>query len=110
MKLTELFDGKKQRRRIKSDRRKIVWNRDGKRCRYCNSRVHYKDMEVDHIKPVSKGGNDYIFNLACACKPCNRKRSNKEWVRPSELPFWRKIFEKILILWYMDTPEIEDYV
>ena len=29
-------------------------------------------MEVDHIRPWSKGGSDDIWNLQATCKPCNR--------------------------------------
>ena len=34
-------------------------------------------MEVDHIKPVSRGGNvSALWNLQALCKPCNRSKSN----------------------------------
>ena len=33
-------------------------------------------MEVDHIKPVSRGGNvSALWNLQALCKPCNRNKS-----------------------------------
>lgn len=110
MRFFDLIDRKKQRRHIKLDRRKIIFKRDGKRCRYCRSKVKYEDFHVDHIKPVSHHGNDYVFNLCCACASCNLSRSNKERIRPSRLPLWRKIYGILLVLWYTDIPEIKDFV
>lgn len=110
MRFLDLIDGKKQRRRFKKDRRMIVYKRDGKKCRYCGRKLKYGQMEVDHIKPVASHGNDYIFNLACSCKSCNRSKSAKTWVKPKKLPLWRQIFGIILILYYFDLPKVEDFV
>lgn len=33
-------------------------------------------MEVDHVRPWSKGGVDALWNLQPLCKPCNRAKSN----------------------------------
>lgn len=59
--------------------REHVFSRDGWRCVYCGSAG---TLEVDHIKPVSKGGSHQIENLATACFPCNRSKGAKtlaEW-------------------------------
>jgi len=33
---------------------------------------------IDHIIPVSKGGDEFDYNnLAIACRPCNERKSNK---------------------------------
>lgn len=110
MRFLDLIDGKKQRRRFKRDRRELVYKRDGKRCRYCNRKIKYGQMEVDHIKPVAAHGNDYIFNLACSCKSCNRSKSAKTWIKPNRLPLWRQIYGIILVLYYGDYPRIKDFV
>jgi CRISPR/Cas system Type II protein with McrA/HNH and RuvC-like nuclease domain len=50
-----------------------------KKCAYCNSD---KDIQLDHIIPLSKGGWDIFDNLVFACKKCNLSKSNKsliEW-------------------------------
>ena len=48
------------------------WNR---KCAYCGN----KDvpLEIEHIRPKSKGGSDRISNLTLACRSCNEKKSNK---------------------------------
>lgn len=33
-------------------------------------------LHIDHIVPVSCGGTDDLDNLALACPPCNRAKSN----------------------------------
>ncbi len=47
------------------------WNRT---CAYCSA----KDvpLEVEHIQPKSCGGTNRVSNLAIACVPCNRAKSN----------------------------------
>lgn len=108
--LIDLVDGKKTRRRIPSSRRKIIYKRDFKRCRYCKKRVDYRTFHADHIKPVSYGGNDYVFNLATSCPDCNMSRSNKVWIRPKKLSFIQEVYEKFLIVWYLDIPSVKDFI
>ena len=54
-----------------------VWiNFDG-RCHYCDSGPLDPEIaEIDHRVPISKGGSDDIENLALACRPCNRWKSD----------------------------------
>ncbi|MCG8378187.1 MAG: HNH endonuclease, partial [Proteobacteria bacterium] len=33
---------------------------------------------IDHSKPKSKGGTDYLRNLVPACIDCNREKSNSQ--------------------------------
>lgn len=44
------------------------------RCAYCENNVK---LEVDHIKPISKGGMNTIDNIQPLCRSCNSKKSNK---------------------------------
>lgn len=43
-------------------------------CVFCGST---EKLEIDHIKPVSKGGLSEFLNLQVLCKKCNVKKSNK---------------------------------
>lgn len=48
-------------------------------CEYCHApeQWQYVDFTVDHVLPLSKGGNDSLNNLALACFHCNRRKSNR---------------------------------
>lgn len=52
--------------------RRIVWERDGGRCRYCGDPVAWESFRLDHIVPVSRCGSPKPVNLAAACVRCDR--------------------------------------
>jgi len=59
--------------------RSIVLERDGHACTYCGA---VKQLEGDHIVPLSRGGSNAFVNLATACRPCNLSKGPKaveEW-------------------------------
>lgn len=62
-------------RRIPTDVKREVWERDGGKCRNCGSD---KNLHFDHIIPFSKGGtsND-VANIQILCAKCNLSKSNK---------------------------------
>lgn len=51
-----------------------IMQRDGRKCVYCSS-TH--DLTIDHVVPLSKGGDNEWDNLVTACKSCNCKKGNK---------------------------------
>jgi len=59
---------------ITNELRRAVFERDNHTCLYCGGVGEETDLEVDHIIPVSKGGNDDIRNLCTACWKCNRSK------------------------------------
>lgn len=54
-----------------------VFKRDKFTCQYCGASAPEVLLEVDHIKPVSKGGTNDVMNLVTACRDCNRGKTNK---------------------------------
>jgi 5-methylcytosine-specific restriction endonuclease McrA len=58
---------------IPSSVRQEVWRRDGGVCVKCGSR---RNLEYDHIVPVSKGGSNTARNIELLCETCNRAKSN----------------------------------
>lgn len=56
----------------------------GESCAYCGS---CKNIEVDHVIPVARGGTHTPDNLVAACRRCNRSKGAKmlsEWSGPPE--------------------------
>lgn len=53
-------------------------------CAYCSIRFLTKEMHVDHIIPLVKGGCHSPENLTMACKSCNSSKNDKtlfkEWI------------------------------
>jgi len=47
------------------------------RCKICGRSFPIDIMEVDHIKPISKGGTDQPSNLRLLCPTCNRRKNRK---------------------------------
>lgn len=48
-----------------------IFERDGFACVYCGRRAPEATLEIDHIKPKSKGGSNHPENYATACRECN---------------------------------------
>lgn len=59
---------------VSKQTRKFVLEKYKHTCAYCGSN---KNLEIDHIHPVSKGGKSLIPNLQVLCKTCNCKKGNK---------------------------------
>lgn len=55
-----------------------VLKRDAFTCQYCGKVAPDVILHIDHIKPVSKGGNNGILNLVTSCQSCNSGKSNIE--------------------------------
>lgn len=62
-----------------AERQRIVSDRAGQRCEYCQM---YQDLQgavfhVEHIVPKSVGGSDELDNLAWACPGCNLTKATR---------------------------------
>lgn len=68
--------------------REQVLKRDGYRCRYCGSTE--SPFHLDHVYPVSKGGETTIDNLVTACVKCNLSKHNKIGIWPVPLENYNK--------------------
>ena len=54
-----------------------VFKRDAFTCQYCGRSAPDVVLEIDHILPVSKGGDNDILNLVTSCSECNNGKSNR---------------------------------
>jgi len=44
------------------------------RCHYCGAEVAPRELTLDHIVPVARGGRSTKGNCVPACKECNNKK------------------------------------
>jgi HNH endonuclease len=86
MKMTDDYKARKKSAKLKRRGAVVenvnpieVFERDGWRCQLCGVKTPrklrgtYDDMapELDHILPISKGGEHSYINTQCACRKCN---------------------------------------
>jgi 5-methylcytosine-specific restriction endonuclease McrA len=67
--------------------RRIILDRDNWTCQSCGIKVHDRSKgdwntpdkaNIDHIVPISKGGNSKLSNLQTLCRTCNLTKNNKQ--------------------------------
>ena len=54
--------------------RDFIFKRDNYTCQECGKSNKEVELEIDHIFPASKGGNNSLNNLQTLCKVCNLKK------------------------------------
>ncbi len=80
---------KRERQKAKDLRASAWWKQKLQLgvCHYCNQKFLSKDLTMDHLVPLARGGMSTKGNLVTACQPCNE---NKKLKTPAE-----QIFEKL---------------
>ena len=66
------------------DKRLAIYLRDRFTCIYCLRDLHDadpSDITLDHLVPVSAGGNNSEHNLVTACRSCNCSRQDTPLTR-----------------------------
>ncbi|MCK5517557.1 MAG: HNH endonuclease [Desulfobulbaceae bacterium] len=82
----ELDDTEKRTERAKArEIRKTRWWQQKTAsglCYYCSRKMAYRDLTMDHLVPLARGGRSTKNNLVPACKDCNNKKKSMlplEW-------------------------------
>ena len=74
----DLFSAPRPRRpRIAGDVKQDLYRRQGGQCMYCGARQRMDLMDVDHKRPLSRGGSNGRRNLQLLCRTCNARKGNK---------------------------------
>lgn len=47
------------------------------RCFYCGEKLNQKQMQMEHVKPISKGGAHSAYNIVPSCVKCNQRKHTK---------------------------------
>ena len=84
-------DIRQQRQKARELRQSQWWKRQLARgvCHYCGRRFAPRDLTMDHVVPIARGGRSVRGNVVPACKPCN---TAKKQLLPIE---WRQYLERI---------------
>lgn len=87
----EESDIKRERQKARELRATQWWKRRLAKgvCHYCGQKTPPKELTMDHIVPISRGGRSTKGNLVPCCKECNNK---KKHLLPME---WEKYLEGI---------------
>lgn len=80
---------KVRRDSISDDLRKFILIRDHHTCRYCGSKT--PPFHLDHVYPVSKGGETSADNLVTSCEDCNQKKLAKLGILPYPIEYFKEI-------------------
>jgi hypothetical protein len=54
-----------------------VYERDDYKCHYCDKQLTRFTVTLDHVIPVSEGGNNSLGNLVTACLACNSQKAGR---------------------------------
>lgn len=57
--------------------RKNIYFRDRERCQYCRKKYAPKELNLDHVIPLSRGGKSTWENVVCCCVRCNHRKGNR---------------------------------
>lgn len=72
-----LLDFRKLPNRMQVVTKGNIYNRDNFTCQYCGEKLTYRQLTVDHVIPVSRGGKNTWENLVACCQPCNRYKDDR---------------------------------
>ena len=65
-----------ERGRVSNRMRFAIYKRDGYRCRICGANGYFDSLEIDHVKPIAKGGKSTFDNLQTLCRTCNKNKGD----------------------------------
>ena len=80
--------------------RSNVFSRDNYVCQYCEKKFPKNDLTLDHVIPISKGGDTSWENVTTSCKGCNNKKGNSD-LKPLTTP--KKPTLKHMMRSYLDS-------
>ncbi len=55
----------------------VLEYRDGLFCKGCGLLTKTENLHIDHLKPLTLGGNSNLENLQLLCKSCNESKGNR---------------------------------
>ena len=56
---------------------RILFRRDKNICLYCGEMFGFQSLSRDHVKPLSRGGEDVWTNVVSSCLRCNNRKADR---------------------------------
>ena len=80
---------RRERTKARELRHSPWWRRkiSAGRCHYCGRQVAPRELTMDHLVPLVRGGRSTKGNLVPACKDCNNSKKHHlafEWEPPKQ--------------------------
>ena len=74
----------REREKGKALRKSAWWKQQLSKgvCHYCGERFPVKELTMDHVLPVVRGGKSTKSNCVVCCKECNNE---KKYLTPAEM-------------------------
>ena len=74
---------RREREKARQLRASAWWRRRLQRglCAYCGGTFAERELTMDHVVPVARGGRSVRGNVVASCKPCNTR---KKLLTPAE--------------------------
>lgn len=73
--------------------------RDMNTCQYCGRKFPRSELNLDHVKPRSRGGLSTWENVVTSCVECNRRKAGRtpeeagmKLIRPPSRPKWSPLY------------------
>ena len=91
------------RKRFSRDEKVEILKKTGGVCAHCGVELDEREMTVEHIFPLHKGGDNDEFNLIALCHECNNAKSN--FIYDIEY-FYKYILDEYRVLYYKKFTEL----
>jgi len=90
---------KKEKQKARVLKKSSWWRKkiSKRKCYYCGKEVSEKELTMDHVIPLIRGGKSVKGNIVPACKECNNK---KKYMLPLE---WEQYINSLN---YFDSEKI----
>lgn len=68
---------RRERAKVREAKKSRWWQQKtaGGLCHYCGRKFTFKELTMDHVVPIARGGTTSPGNVVPCCADCNKKKS-----------------------------------
>ena len=92
-----------------------LYLRDVYKCCYCEKRFPKRQLTMDHVLPISRGGKTSWENIVTACGDCNSRKGNKinGWkpiYKPYKPGYWELVRKRKQFAFEVKHPSWKNFI